>query len=328
MSRSKHDHIRASVDDVHACYRLLLGREPDTAGLSAFTRLIGDKPLTPRELAGQFLQSKEFLHRSGTEPVEVALDGYVVNVRPSDQAIGLHVMRHKRWEPNVTAALVERLHPGSRFLDVGANIGYFTAMAAHVVGAGGHVDAVEPMDKNLQLICATVMRNAFNNVSVHPFAASDESGVVRMSTGHGSSNGEIVQGGPPGVSTFAQTRRLDELFSTSAPFDVIKFDIEGHELRAWNGARRILEVSRPIVFTEFHPYCLRRNAGIDPAEYAAVLFGYGVVTVLHLDGTRSPCPDSTNLMRLWEWEDCQLQTNGAAHLDLLVEPFARNSCAA
>ena len=312
----------AGMEDIRYCYRLLLGREPDAAGQSAFARLASEGAITPQKLAEHFLSSEEFLRISGSLPTEIPLDGYVINVRLSDAAIGRPLMAAREWEPNVASALVERLHAGACFLDVGANIGYFTAMAAQLVGETGRVIAVEPMDKNLQLIYATVARNGFKNVDVHPFAASDVSCTVQMSTGPGSSNGEIINKESRIRSpTFAQTRRLDELVSPDVLVDIVKFDIEGHELSAWKGAEHLLARSRPIVLTEFHPYCLRRNAGIDPIEYATVLFNYGVVTVRHFDGKRSGCADSEELMRLWEGEDSALRTNGKAHLDLLVEPF-------
>ncbi|WP_395684191.1 hypothetical protein [Dokdonella sp.] len=72
--------------------------------------------------------------------------------------------------------------------------------------------------------------------------------------------------------------------------------------------------------TEFHPKCLRDNAQVDPLDYAATLLDYGVVTVLHFDGRRSGCPDPEALMRRWAREDAVLNNDGAAHLDLLVEP--------
>lgn len=74
------------------------------------------------------------------------------------------------------------------------------------------------------------------------------------------------------------------------------------------------------MLTEFHPACLRRNAQVAPEHYAAVLLDYGAVTVLYFDGKRSTCKDVEALMRLWAQEDATLRTEGAAHLDLLVQP--------
>jgi FkbM family methyltransferase len=315
--------VRATLDDVHYAYRLLLGRAPDAAGLETYSRLVRDHPLQPHELAEHFLGSNEFRARYNSGLVEVALDGFVVTVRADDTDIGRTVAQSRQWEAHVVAALREHLHAGGRFLDVGANIGYFTALAAHLVGASGRVVAVEPMDKNLQLIYATIAHNDFTQVQVQPFAASDAPGIVCMGTHGGSSNGEIVREWKRGDRPlYAQTRRLDDLLADEARFDVVKFDIEGHELHAWRGFARTLARDRPVVLTEFHPKCLRDNAQVDPHDYAATLLAYGAVTVLHFDGRRSACRDGEALMRLWAREDAALNTDGAAHLDLLVEPHS------
>jgi FkbM family methyltransferase len=314
---------RAGLEDVHYAYRLLLGRVPDAAGLEAYARLVRDQPILPHELAEYFLGSNEFRARYSSELREVALDGFVITVRADDTDVGRTVAQSRQWEAHVVAALRERLHAGGRFLDVGANIGYFTALAAHLVGTSGRVVAVEPMDKNLQLIYATIARNDFTQVQVQPFAASDATGIVCMGTHGGSSNGEIVREWKRGDRPlYAQTRRLDDLLADEARFDVVKFDIEGHELHAWRGFARTLARDRPVVLTEFHPRCLRDNAQVDPRDYAAALFAYGAVTVLHFDGRRSTCRDGEALMRLWAREDAALNTDGAAHLDLLVEPHS------
>lgn len=312
---------RADIEDVRYAYRLLLGRVPDAQGLEAYARLVRDQPLMPWELAAYFLGSNEFRNRYNAEIRKVELDGYSIMVRVDDNDVGRVVAQSRQWEPQVISALSERLRPGDRFLDVGANIGYYTAWAAHRVGSGGHVVAIEPMDKNLQLIYATISHNGYSHVRVEPFAASDASRVVCMATHGGSSNGEILidwaRGGHP---TYAQARRLDELLADEDRIDVVKFDIEGHELHAWRGFSAGLERSRPIVLTEFHPKCLRENARVAPEDYAAVLLDYGTVTALHFNAERFVCSDVETIMRRWAVEDAVLNTDGAAHLDLLVEP--------
>ncbi|MEP7044672.1 MAG: FkbM family methyltransferase [Dokdonella sp.] len=312
---------RATLEDIHYAYRLLLGRKPDTQGHEAFKRLINENPLPPRELAEYFLGSNEFRSRYNSEVVEVNLDGFVLMTRKDENDIGKTIRQTGLWEEHVTAAVRERLRSGDVFLDVGANIGYFTALAAHAVGTAGRVIAVEPMDKNLQLIYATLERNRFMNVQVHPFAAADASCVVSMGTHGGSSNGEVVREWRHSERPlYAQARRLDELLRDAGHIDVVKFDIEGYELHAWHGFELKLQSDRPIVLTEFHPRCLRENGHVEPEAYGTVLLEYGATTVLHFDGTRSACENEETLMRLWQREDAALKTDGHAHLDLLVEP--------
>ncbi|MBN8726561.1 MAG: FkbM family methyltransferase [Xanthomonadales bacterium] len=312
----------ASEEDIRFAYRLLLGRRPDPDGLTTWRSLLRQRPMRPHELAECFLGSNEFRSRYESRLDEVELDGFVVLVRSDDTDIGRALAHAGAWEPNVTAVLRQRLGSGAAFLDVGANIGYFSALAAHLVG-GGRVVAVEPMDKNLQLIYATIARNGFAQVEVHPFAAGDTSAIVCMGTQAGSSNGQIEREWKgAGQPLYAQTRRLDDLLGSGQGFDMVKFDIEGYELHAWRGFERGLARDRPLVLTEFHPRCMRENALVDPHEYAAVLIDYGNITVLHADGRRSACDTVESLMRAWQREDADLRGEGAAHLDLLVEPRA------
>lgn len=311
----------ADDDDIRYAYRLLLGREPDQAGFEMFSQLVRDNEILPADLARLFLGSAEFRSRYSTELQEVVLDGFSVFHRADDDDVGRPLAQTMTWEPHVTAALGERLSQGKRFLDVGANIGYFMAFAAHRVGAAGRVVAVEPMDKNLQLLYVSVVKNGFDHVRVEPFAASDSQSVVGIDTRPGSSNGQMRSGSDAhGQTTYVQTRRLDELLANESGFDVVKFDIEGHELHAWRGFERSLLRDRPVVLTEFHPQCLRNNAQTDPAAFADALLRYGTTTVLDASGRRSVCKDVDALMRHWARTDEALGTDGGAHLDLLVEP--------
>jgi FkbM family methyltransferase len=313
----------ADTNDLWYAYRLLLGREPDPQGAATYSRLIRARALSPTRLAELFINSNEFsAKRNGsTVPVEVELDGYSIFVRSIDQDIGRPIMETKRYEPHVTSAVRELLHTGDTFVDVGANLGFFTALAAHLVGENGKVVAIEPMDKNLQLIYATVWRNRFRNVEVMPFAASDDAGLLPMTTGGATSNGQAARhvDGLPGL--FAQAKRLDDLLGDLAALDLLKIDIEGLELLALRGFAEGLARHRPLVLTEFHPMCMRENAGVEPAEYLAFLFGYGaVVDVLHDDGQRIACDAPDDVLREWQRADHRHDSHGTTHLDLFVRP--------
>ncbi len=318
---------RATRDDVRYAYRLLLGREPDAAGLALFQGLVARRPFAPEELAEFFLGSPEFVARRDLQhqPVEVDFDGYVMYVRADDHDIGFSVLGGG-YEPHVTAVVKEVLRPGDTFVDVGANIGYFAAMGAHLVGKSGHVVAIEPMDKNVQLILATIWRNHFENIVVLPYAASASGGIAPMATNSQSSNGEVVRVSPggPAPTLFAQARKLDDMLKGLDRLDLIKFDIEGHELLAWRGFAEGIARHKPLVLTEFHPKCMRDNAGIEPADYLEVLFGYAEsVQVLRGPTERVLCNNAAQVMAEWEAADRRLDSGGTTHLDLFLRPKGR-----
>lgn len=320
--------LAATEDDVRHAYRLLLGREPDPAGFKHHCGLIEERRPTTRMLARSFMHSAEYAARNNLQPVEVALDGYSVFVRPEDHDIGQHVMRTHEYEPHVTRVLRSVLRAGDVFVDIGANIGFFTNLAAHLVGADGFVFAIEPMDKNLQLIYRSIARNGYRQVQVYACAASDTREIVCVATGPGTSNGQVLvlEGdGSSDAMLYSQTVRLDEVLGDLERLDLVKFDIEGFELRAWSGFRRTLERLRPVVLTEFHPYCMRTHAHVDPDEYLRTLFAYGDVCVLPYHGDPQPCAGAADVMRLWQQADQAARGDGTNHLDLKIQPRPRCS---
>ncbi len=82
-------------------------------------------------------------------------------------ATDLHISRQIReqgiWEPYESSLVQQYLQPGDVFLDAGANIGYFTVLAAASVGAHGHVYAFEPEPRNFQLLRYNVELNGFSS---------------------------------------------------------------------------------------------------------------------------------------------------------------------
>jgi FkbM family methyltransferase len=318
---------QATEDDIYYAYRLLLGREPDAQGWNELRRIIADRTMAPDELARGFLDSPEFAQTNGSQQprdgfVEVALDGFVLFVRADDRDIGGNIRATRTYEPHVTHAMKELLRPGDVFVDIGANIGFFTNLAARLVGSDGFVLAVEPMDKNVQLILRSLERNGFAHVRVLACAASDREGRVAMRTDPGTSNGQAVATGMAGQRTlYAQTLRLDDVSRDLTRIDLVKLDIEGFELLAWRGFRDGLARHRPRVLTEFHPYCMRQFVGIEPEEYLVELFAYaGAVDVVPTEGPRVRCAAPDDVMREWHTVNERANAAGKYHLDLLVHP--------
>ena len=130
--------LQATHEDIRYCYRLLLQREPDPEGWTNIVRLVDRGAMTIDQLTGIFLSSSEFRSRIAAqhEPVAIDLGPYTIYARADDWAVGDEVARTKSYEPHVTAELRAALAPGKVFVDVGANIGFFTLLAASIVGGG------------------------------------------------------------------------------------------------------------------------------------------------------------------------------------------------
>jgi FkbM family methyltransferase len=167
------------------------------------------------------------------------------------------------WEADVMKLLAATLRPGGVFVDVGANVGFHTVLAAQLVGPAGKVFAVEPAPWTLQLLRANVWRSAAA-VTVLPFAASDATGTVRLAheAGHRSGARLSADGGIE-----VEAAPLDDLLPEVAA-DVVKVDVEGAEPLVLRGATGLVARSpHLVVVVEFRDET--HLSGETPAEVLA-----------------------------------------------------------
>lgn len=190
-------------------------------------------------------------------------------------AVGLYELDTARW-------LRRLLRPGMSFADCGANIGYFTLLAARLVGPAGRVDAFEPDPVNrarLESHIADNLRAGHDApVRVHPVALASQPGTVTLfraagsDANHGmSSLFRDAAAGTAETSSSHQvpTARLDQLLA--APPDVVKIDIEGAEFDAIKGMAGILAGDRPPAMIIEHNPPSARAAGHTPADLFELL---------------------------------------------------------
>jgi Protein-L-isoaspartate(D-aspartate) O-methyltransferase (PCMT) len=125
-------------------------------------------------------------------------DGTRLEVDASD-IVGSYIAYFGVWEPNLTSWLEGRLRPGDVFVDVGANVGYFTVLASRLVGESGRVVAIEPSPLANTVLRRNVSDNGGENVRVENVAVWDSSGeVVVFGASHVSSAGPPwTRPGPP-----------------------------------------------------------------------------------------------------------------------------------
>jgi len=286
----------ACLADVLACYRLLLGRQPDPEGLAYHTaRLRSGVPLA--DLVDEFLSSVEFtrlhpeLRHQGRTPTTVASTdfGFRIHVDPTDYAVGHTIARTGAYEPEVSAALSEILEPGDTFLDIGANIGWFSLLAATFVGSAGRVVAVEPNPANVALLHSSIKDNGFSNVEVMAVALGERPGTVALETD--GSNGRVIPlENPPvaavTVSYVVASRPLDALLEESGidRVDVVKMDVEGTEPLVLRGGAGTFARCRPVLLSEFFPQALDGSPG-GATGYLEALRGLGYT--LSVIGNRS-----------------------------------------
>jgi FkbM family methyltransferase len=307
-------------DDLYFCFRLLLGRAPSPEEFAGHRVRIGRDLST---VVAEYLASREFKSRDllGTvagDHMLLRLPDFDIWLSPSDSAFGAPIIKQNDYEPHVAAALRASLRPGMTFLDVGANIGYFTLLAARLVGAGGRVLAIEPFQQNVKLLVQSLRSNRFDHVEIFPIAASDRAELLTFD--NVGSNGQVftlpTEARMLMATTVVYGMRLDDVLRDVVHVDVVKIDIEGAEHRAVAGARRLLERWRPIILSEFSPPGLAAVSAIDARSYLEALLiddGYRL-EILNYDGTSAPCGrDPSSVIDHFE-------RSGVDHIDIVARP--------
>lgn len=135
-------------------------------------------------------------------------------------------------------------------LDVGAHVGFYSMLAAVIVGPQGRVIAFEPLPDNLRFLHEHLRINNLETVEVIEAAVSDATGEATFAKGIGSFDGRLADNGKLKV----QTVTLDDLLESGRiprP-DFIKMDVEGGELAALRGARSLLRACQPTIFLATH----------------------------------------------------------------------------
>jgi FkbM family methyltransferase len=269
----------ADEEDLAACYRILLGRAPDPDGWSDYTARLGR--ITVDELVQEIIESREFrrgwLAAKVAPPeslplTEVDVHGMRMLVSAGDAAVGRSIFAGRDYEPHVTEAVLAGLGPGSTFLDIGCNIGWFVLHAARAVGSTGRVIGVEAAPHSAAICSWNACLNGFYWVDVHPFGADAEPQSLRLERWRGT-NAQLQPGEVrPDQATFTSvvhTFPLDDVLGPLDRLDVVKLDIEGAEGRAVRGAAGLLETHRPVVCSEYSPIMLEPVSGMSGREYLA-----------------------------------------------------------
>lgn len=207
-----------------------------------------------------------------TVEVETPIGSFVLDRK--DTLVRPTLEEHKAWGHDVAALLAKSLRPGMRFLDIGANIGYFSVFASRIVGPTGSVVAVEPDPNNVQLLRANLWRNGCSNVRALPIAADSRRGHVSLVLfPEGGAATEVTRDASyyeadSRVSVddignvLVPTAPLDDLIEP--PVHVMKLDTQFTEQEVIEGLRETIAASPELlIITEFGPRELR-NRREDP----------------------------------------------------------------
>jgi FkbM family methyltransferase len=162
------------------------------------------------------------------------------------------------FEKDKVAAFASELRRDSVVYDIGAQAGIYTLLAA-ARATRGHVYSFEPFPRNLEFLRRHIKLNGHTNCTVIDAAVDSTSGTAQFAEGPTPEMGALSPDGRLRVNTVALDQ-LRDAGTLPAP-DLVKMDIEGHELEALRGAARLLRTARPVLYLATHSSSLERDCG-------------------------------------------------------------------
>jgi FkbM family methyltransferase len=233
------------------------------------TRFYGQPLISPLELKSEDRFELEARCRTLANPVYIGddtvlcrvLGSYKLYLDTRDTGFGCHVLLDGYWEMWLTILFARHLQQGMTVIDVGANYGYYTLLFGALVGATGHVYAVEPNPAVLPKLRRSVDLNglAARTTIIEGAAGAVEGGEVALFVPDGEPKNGAVIAAPeafvpdrPGCLHKVPRVKLDRLAATVPHIDLVKIDAEGAEQDIVAGMESILRRDRPTLLLEFN----------------------------------------------------------------------------
>jgi|SanBayMetagenome_1026888.scaffolds.fasta_scaffold01772_2 FkbM family methyltransferase len=280
------NHIK-SMQFLEFLYESLLCRHMNSEEQSRITKDYLDyvSKIEKRQLVSQMMKSDEFMriYRSvildklipHSQIVCIEKDGFEIFIDLREIYIGWGIL-NSWYEAEEIAFVKSQIKSGMTFLDVGANIGYYTMTAAHLVGSEGLVIAIEPLLRSYHLLERSVLRNNFQDrVELWKKAASSEKSLVQLSYNTNTQNmggAGIIENdisfsdsnSNVSIET-VEAYTIDDIVQNRA-IDFVKMDIEGAEGLAIQGADRLLSSRKATLMIEFNESRLNLVSKITSSE--------------------------------------------------------------
>lgn len=252
--------------------------------------------LVPHLPAGRY-RALNWLCRRSTPPFLAHLPGdfggysFICDLRDT---ISREVCFTRVYEPQETWLVREILQPGMSFVDVGANWGYFTLLAAHLVGVQGRILSLEPDPRMFARLQENIECNRLSQVTALPIAAAATAEKLTLAgydeVGGNFGISRLVSGVlPPTISFQVEAVALDDLLDAQQleAVDLMKMDIEGAEAFALVGLERSLRLGRiKRLLLELHPVQLEEmGASAQAVMQVLSQAGYKPMKIDHSQST-------------------------------------------
>jgi FkbM family methyltransferase len=193
----------------------------------------------------------------------------------------------KIHEESTTDIFKKLLKEGDVVVDMGANIGYFTLLAAQLVGAGGKVYSFEPEPRNFGYLTKNIELNNYTQVNAFQKAVSDKNGTINLYVSNVETGSHTIipdeEDKKEKDTVEIETISPDNFFKDKGNrIDFVKIDIEGAEPLAIKGMEGIIKENEDMkILMEFYPAKIK-EMGYSPKDLMTKLFneqGFRIFTI-------------------------------------------------
>jgi FkbM family methyltransferase len=223
--------------------------------INAYTKRFG----FPHRGLKYFLRFLRIFHLDNEKYQKKIHKGLLINVSPRD-----HIQRQLFWyghyEKEAFLLAEKLIREDAIVLDIGANIGYFSLIAARKASRG-KVIAFEPLSSLRHEISQNILLNKLVNLEVEPYAIGNQTRSTTFFIADESNigmSGLAPQENFSGATEQVSLIRLDEWLSrhTLPAINFIKIDTEGAELEVLKGMKDLLQKNRPVILIEVMAHLL------------------------------------------------------------------------
>ncbi|PYD47254.1 FkbM family methyltransferase [Novacetimonas pomaceti] len=211
--------------------------------------------------------------------------GFYIYLDGRDDSLTPHIINNGVWEAGISRYIDASLNPGDTFVDIGANNGFHSLLAAKRVGPGGCVVAFEPQARLCTLMQRSLRANVMaDRLFIQRQALGDTTGMVQLGkmaymSGSASllSNQQIVEHEEVPIDRLdSALAQLSHAIGRKVVPNLVKMDAEGVEYRIWCGMRDMVRDLRHIrIVTEFSPISYRHQ-GMDVVGFLHEFHDHGL----------------------------------------------------
>ena len=270
------------ADEIQYLYRKILLRPAREFEIENYLKNLDNGNLQLPDIEKSLYSSHErqlidSLNKVGEGPVKTK-DGINMYLDPIDYDLSGYISVHNIWEPFETFLFKQFIKKNTVFVDIGAHIGYYSLLCASIAKEGTII-SFEPVPRNFKFLEKNIRLNKFKHIKAIKKAISNDNRTSLLFLSNASNTGDnrffedsLIGENNKKESIKVSCLKLDDFLAKSklSP-NMIKIDIQGGEMLALLGMKKILKSSSKLVlFCEFWPGGISAM-GESPQEFLDML---------------------------------------------------------